>query len=72
VTTQFQLINIIIIIIVCLFIYVRKTYCLILREEHKLRMFENGVLREIFVAEKNCETVDCRRLNSGELHEQYC
>jgi len=35
-------------------------------------MFENRVLREIFVAERNWETVDCRRLHSGELHEQCC
>jgi len=35
-------------------------------------MFENGVLREIFVVERNWETVDCRRLHSGELHEQCC
>jgi len=70
VKTQLQLINIII-IIVCMFIYVRKACCLILREEHELMMFENVVLREIFVAERNWETVDCRRLHSGELHEQY-
>ena len=68
--TQLQLINII--IILCIFIYVRKTCCLILREKHKLRMFENGVLREIFVVERNWETVDCRILYSGELHEQCC
>jgi hypothetical protein len=40
-------------------------------EENKLRMFENGVLREIFVPERNWETVDCRRLHSGELHDRY-
>ena len=44
----------------------------VLREEHKLRMFENGVLRKIFVVERNWETVDCRRLHSGELREQCC
>ena len=68
-TTKLQLISI---TIVCIFIYVHKTCCLLLREEHKLRMFENRVLREIFVAERNWETVDCRRLHSGELHEQCC
>ena len=70
-TTKLQLINILI-TIVCMFICVRKTCCLILREKHKLRMFENGVLREIFVVERNWETVDCRRLHSGELHGQNC
>jgi len=33
---------------------------------------ENRVLREIFVVERNWGTVDCRRLHSGELHDQYC
>jgi len=45
-----------------MFIYVHKTCCLLLREEHKLRMFENGEQREIFVAERNWETLtagDC-------------
>ena len=59
-------------IIICLFIYGNKTCCLVLREEHKLRVSENRVLREIFVAERNWETVDCRRVHSGELHGQYC
>jgi hypothetical protein len=35
-------------------------------------MFENGVLREIFVAERNWEIVECRRLHIGELHDRYC
>jgi len=26
------------------------------------------MVREIFVGERNWETVDCRRANSGELH----
>jgi hypothetical protein len=58
--------------IICLFIYGHKTCCLILREEYKLRVSENRGLREIFVAERNWETVDCRRLHSGEIHDQYC
>ena len=33
-----------------------------------MRVSENRVLREIFVVERNWETVDCRRLHSGELH----
>ena len=58
--------------IICLFIYGRKTCCLQLSEEHILRVSVNRVLREISVVERNWETVDCRRLNSGELHERYC
>jgi len=37
-----------------------------------LRVSDIRVLREIFVVERNLETVDCRRLHSGELHDQYC
>jgi hypothetical protein len=33
---------------------------------------ENRVLREIVVAEREWEIVDCRRLHSGEIHDQYC
>ena len=58
--------------IISLFIYGRKTCCLMLSEEHILKVSENRVLREIFVAERNWETVDCRKLHSGELHDQCC
>jgi len=27
---------------------------------------------EILVSERNCETVDCRRVHSGELHGEWC
>ena len=56
--------------IICLFIYGNKTCCLLLREEHKLKVLENKMLREIFVAERNWETVDCRRVHGEELHGQ--
>ena len=52
--------------------YGRKTCCFVLRDEHKLRVSENRVLRETFVAERNWETVDCRRVHGEELHGQYC
>jgi len=57
---------------ICLFIFRGKTCCLQQSEEHILRVSENRVLREMFVVERNWETVDCRRLHSGELHEQCC
>jgi hypothetical protein len=41
------------------------------REEHNLSVSENRVLRVIFVAEKDWETIDCRRLHVGEIHDQY-
>jgi len=28
--------------------------------------------REIFVGERNCETIDCRKVHSGELHGECC
>jgi len=28
--------------------------------------------REILVGERNCETVECRRVHSGELHGEWC
>jgi len=43
-----------------------------LSEEHTLRALGNRVLREIFVVERNWETVDCRSLHSGEIYDQYC
>jgi transposase len=33
-------------------VYRCETWLVIFREEHRLRMFENGVLREISVAER--------------------
>jgi hypothetical protein len=56
----------------CVFLSVYKICCLILREDHKLRVSENSVLRDIFVAERNWETINCGRLHSGEIHDQYC
>jgi len=49
----------------------RNTY-LILRKEHKLRVSENRMLREIFVAERNWKAVDSRRVYSVELHGEWC
>ena len=37
-----------------------------------MRVSENIVLREIMVGERNWETVDCRRVHSGELHGEWC
>jgi len=28
--------------------------------------------REILVSERNWETVDCRKVHSGELHGEWC
>jgi hypothetical protein len=42
-----------------------------LREEHGLRVFENRVLRTIFVHKKDELTRDWRKLHNEELHDLY-
>jgi hypothetical protein len=42
-----------------------------LREEHKLRVFENRVLRRIFGPKRDEVTVEWRKLYNGELHSLY-
>jgi hypothetical protein len=43
----------------------------ILREEHRLRVFENRVLRKIFGAERDEVTGGWRKLHNEELHNLY-
>jgi hypothetical protein len=43
-----------------------------LREESRLRVFENRVLREIFGAERDEVTGEWRRLHNEELNGLYC
>jgi hypothetical protein len=40
-------------------------------EEHRLRVFENMVLRKTFVPKKEEATVEWRRLHDEELHDLY-
>jgi hypothetical protein len=42
-----------------------------LREEHKLRVFENRVLRRIFGSKRGEVTGECRKLHDGKLHNLY-
>jgi hypothetical protein len=44
---------------------------LTLREEHRLRVFENRVLRRIFGPKRDEVTRDCRKLHNEELHNLY-
>jgi hypothetical protein len=44
---------------------------LTLREKHRLRVFENRVLRRMLGAERDKVTGQRRRLNNEELHELY-
>ena len=47
------------------------TWSLTLGEEHRLRVFENKVLRKIFGAEKDEITGEWRKLHNAELHALY-
>jgi hypothetical protein len=48
-------------------LYGRETWSLTLREEHRLRMFEDKVLKRIFGSKKNEVTGGCRKLLNKEL-----
>jgi hypothetical protein len=47
------------------------TWSLTLREEHRLRVFENRVLRGIFGPKRDEVAGEWRRLHNGELHNLY-
>jgi hypothetical protein len=48
-----------------------ETWFLTLREEHRLRVFENRVLRRIFGPNRDEVTVEWRKLHNEELHNLY-
>ena len=48
------------------------TWSLTLREERKLRVFENMVLRRIFGPRRDEVTGEWRRLHNEELNDLYC
>ncbi|KAJ4430278.1 hypothetical protein ANN_22490 [Periplaneta americana] len=52
-------------------LYGCETWTLTLREEHKLRVFENKVLRKIFGAKRDEDTEEWRKLHNTELHALY-
>jgi hypothetical protein len=47
------------------------TWSLTLREEQRLRVFENRVLRRIFVPKRDKVTEEWRRLHNEELNDLY-
>jgi hypothetical protein len=59
-------------IILPVVLYGCKTWSLTLREERKLRVFENKVLRKIFGPRRDEVTGDWRRLHNEELNDLYC
>jgi hypothetical protein len=58
-------------IILPVVLYGCETWSLTLREEHRLRLFENMVLRRIFGLERDEVMGEWRGLHSGELHNLY-
>ena len=59
-------------IILLVVLYGCKTWSLILREERKLRVFDNKVLRRIFAPGRDEVTGEWRRLHNEELNDLYC
>jgi hypothetical protein len=49
----------------------RETWSPTLREEHRLRVFENRVLRRIFGPKRDEVTGEWRKLHNKELHDLY-
>jgi len=49
----------------------RETWYLIPREDHRLRVFENRVLRGIFGPNREEVVRGCRRLHNENLHNLY-
>ena len=58
-------------IILPVVLYVCETWSLTLREEHRLKVFENKVLRKIFGAKRVEITGEWRKLHNAELHALY-
>jgi hypothetical protein len=58
-------------IILPVVLYGCETLSLTLREEHRLRVFENRVLRKIYGPKRDEVTGDWRKLHNDELHGLY-
>jgi hypothetical protein len=59
-------------IILPVLLYRCETWSLIVREEHKLRVFESRVLRRIFGPERDEVMGGWRKLHNKEHHDLYC
>jgi hypothetical protein len=59
-------------IILLIVLYGCETWSLTLREERKLRVFENMVLRRIFGPGRDEVTGEWRRLHNEEINDLYC
>jgi hypothetical protein len=52
-------------------LYGCETWSLTLREEHRLRVFENRMLRRMFGPKRDDVTGNWRKLHNEELHKLY-
>jgi len=59
-------------IILPVVLYGCETWLLTLREERRLRVFENKVLRRIFGPKRDGVTGEWRKLHNEELNDLYC
>jgi hypothetical protein len=59
-------------IILPVVLYGCETWSLTLREEHRLRVFENRVLRRIYGPKRDEVTGEWRKLHNEELRDLYC
>jgi hypothetical protein len=58
-------------IILPVVLYGCETLSLTLREEHRLRLFENRVLRKVFGPKRDEMTGEWRKLHNEGLHDLY-
>jgi hypothetical protein len=65
-TLQTQTLNI------CVVLYGCGTWSLTLQKEHRLKVFENRVLREIFGPKRDEVTGEWRRLHDKEIYGLFC
>jgi len=59
-------------IILPVVLYGCETWSLELREEHRLRVFEDRVLRRLFGPKRDEVTKERRKLHNEELNDLYC
>ena len=59
-------------IILPVILYECETWSLTLREERRLRVLENRVLRKMFGRKRDEVTGEWRKLHNGELNDLYC
>jgi hypothetical protein len=59
-------------IILSIVLFGCETWSLILKEERRLRVYENRVLRRIFGPKRDEVTGEWRKLHNEELNDLYC